>query len=126
MLNKNVTNFLNFLRSMELIRQSYLNRYNQTSNEHLLAFTVTLYHSSNLLDFSRLSLFTVSSPFSIHCPHHVLIDQAQDPYEEIFVLTFKAHGLERRNEYLLFGPSSRLVRAFYCILTRINQYEMEL
>ena len=51
--------------------------------------------------------------------HYVLINRARGPYEEIFVLTFKAYGpnavrsmrLECQNKYSPYGPKSRLIRA---------------
>ena len=51
--------------------------------------------------------------------YYALINRARGPYEEIFVLTFKAYGpnavrsmrLERQNKYFPYGPRSRLIRA---------------
>ena len=47
-----------------------------------------------------------------------LINRARGPYEEVFVLTFKACGpcvrsirLECQNKYFPYGPKSRLIRA---------------
>ena len=50
--------------------------------------------------------------------HYALINRARGPYEEIFVLTFKAYGpnavrlmrLECQNKYFPYGPKSRLIR----------------
>ena len=50
---------------------------------------------------------------------YALINRARGPYEEIFVLTFKAYGpnglrsmrLECQNKYFPYGPKSRLIRA---------------
>ena len=51
--------------------------------------------------------------------YYALIKRAQGPYEEIFVLRFKAYGpnevksmrLECQNKYFSYGPRSRLIRA---------------
>ena len=51
--------------------------------------------------------------------YYALINRARGPYEEIFVLTFKAYGpnavrsmhLECQNKYFPYGPKSRLIRA---------------
>ena len=51
--------------------------------------------------------------------YYALINRARGPYEEIFVLTFKAYGpnaarsmrLERQNKYFPYGSRSRLIRA---------------
>ena len=50
---------------------------------------------------------------------YALINRARGPYEETFVLTFKAYGpnavrsmrLECQNKYFPYGPKSRLIRA---------------
>ena len=50
---------------------------------------------------------------------YALINRARGPYEEIFVLTFKAYGsnavrsmrLECQNKYFPYRPKSRLIRA---------------
>ena len=52
-------------------------------------------------------------------PYYALINRARGPYEEIFVLTFKAYGLnevrsmrlECQNKYFRYGPKSWLIRA---------------
>ena len=52
-------------------------------------------------------------------PGYALINRARGPYEEIFVLTFKAYGsnavrsmhLECQNKYSPYGSKSRLIRA---------------
>ena len=51
---------------------------------------------------------------------YALINRALGPYEEIFVLTFKAHGpnavksmcLELQNKFFPYGQRSWLIRAF--------------
>ena len=51
--------------------------------------------------------------------YYALINRARGPYEEIFVLTFKAYGpnavrfmrLECQNKYFPYGPKSLLIRA---------------
>ena len=51
--------------------------------------------------------------------YYALINRARGPYQEIFVLTFKAYGpnavrsmrLECQNKYFPYGPKSRLIRA---------------
>ena len=51
--------------------------------------------------------------------YYALINRARGPYEEIFVLTFKAYGpnavrsmhLKCQNKYFPYGPKSRLIRA---------------
>ena len=53
--------------------------------------------------------------------YYALINRARGPYEEIFVLTFKAYGpnavrsmrLECQNKYFLYGPISRLNQIFH-------------
>ena len=58
---------------------------------------------------------------------YALINRARGPYEEIFVLTFKAYGpnavrsmrLEHQNKYFPYGPRSRLIRAL--LYTHINK-----
>ena len=55
----------------------------------------------------------------INTPDYAVINRARGPYEEIFVLTFKAYGpnavrsmrLECQNKYFSYGPKSRLIRA---------------
>ena len=50
---------------------------------------------------------------------YALINRVRGPYEEIFVLTFKAYGpnavrsmrLECQNKYFPYRPKSRLIRA---------------
>ena len=50
--------------------------------------------------------------------YYALINRARGPYEEIFVLTFKACGpkavrsmrLECQNKYFPYGPKSQLIR----------------
>ena len=50
---------------------------------------------------------------------YALINRPRGPYEEIFVLTFKAYGLNAvrsmrlqcQNKYFPYGPKSRLIRA---------------
>ena len=62
---------------------------------------------------------TLHHHFSFVCVHYALINRAQGPYEEIFVLTFKAYGpnavrsmrLECQNKYFPYGTKSRLIRA---------------
>ena len=54
--------------------------------------------------------------------YYALINRARGPYEEIFVLTFKAYGpnavrsmrLECQNKYFPYGPKSQLIRALLC------------
>ena len=51
--------------------------------------------------------------------YYALNNRARGPYEEIFVLTFKAYGpnavrsmrLECQNKYFPYGPKCRLIRA---------------
>ena len=45
--------------------------------------------------------------------YYALINRARGPYEEIFVLTFKAYGRNAvsQNIYFPSGPKSRLIRA---------------
>ena len=62
---------------------------------------------------------------------YALINQARGPYEEIFVLTFKAHGLnavrsmrlECQNKYIPYGPKSRLMRALLYTYTNKVVYD---
>ena len=63
--------------------------------------------------------------------HNALINQARDPYEEIFVLTLKVYGpkavrsvrLECQNKYFLNGQKSRLIRALlYNYTNKIKFY----
>ena len=43
---------------------------------------------------------------------YALINRARGPHDEIFVLTFKAHGPHCvRSKYFPYGPKSRLIRA---------------
>ena len=57
--------------------------------------------------------------FHVFRQYYALINRARGPYEEIFVLTFKAYGpnavrsmrLECQNKYFPYGPKSRLIRA---------------
>ena len=59
--------------------------------------------------------------------YYALINRARGPYEEIFVLTFKASGPnavrsirpERQNKYFPYGPRSWLIRAL--LYTNINK-----
>ena len=59
--------------------------------------------------------------------YYALIKRARGPYEEIFIMTFKAYGknavrsmrLERQNKYFPYGPRSRLIRAL--LYTHINK-----
>ena len=58
---------------------------------------------------------------------YALINRARGPYEEIFVLTFKAYEpnavrsmrLERQNKYFSYWQRSRLIRAL--LYTHINK-----
>ena len=53
--------------------------------------------------------------------YYALINRARGPYEEIFVLTFKAYGpnavrsmrLECHSKYFSYGPKARLTRAWF-------------
>ena len=65
--------------------------------------------------------------------YYALINRARGPYEEIFVLTFKAYGpnlvrsmrLECQNKYVSYRPKSRLVRALlYTYVNKIVYDEM--
>ena len=65
--------------------------------------------------------------------YYALINRARGPYEEIFVLTFKAYGpnavrsmrLECQNKDFPYGPKSRLIRALLCTYTnKIVYYEI--
>ena len=57
---------------------------------------------------------------------YAIINQARGPYQEIFVLTFKAHGqnevrsmrLGCQNKYFPYGPKSRLIRALLYTCTK--------
>ena len=52
-----------------------------------------------------------------HYTYYALSNRTRGPYEEIFVLTFKAYGpnpvrsmrLECQNKYFPYGPKSRLI-----------------
>ena len=66
---------------------------------------------------------------TVNLINYALINRARGPYEEIFVLTFKAYGpnavrsmrlecqcvrsirLKCQNKYFPYGPTSRLIRA---------------
>ena len=62
---------------------------------------------------------------------YALIDQARGPYGEIFVLIFKAYGLnevrskclESQNKYFPYGPKSRLIRALLYSYTNKIVYD---
>ena len=62
---------------------------------------------------------------------YALINRARGPYEEIFVLTFKAYEpnavrfmrLECKNKYFLYGPKSRLIRALLYTYTNNTVYD---
>ena len=64
-------------------------------------------------------------------PFRVRIYRARGPYEEIFVLTFKAYGLnavrsmrlECQNKYIPYGPKSRLIRALLYTYTNKIVYD---
>ena len=66
-----------------------------------------------------LGVRALRSYLKLICEYYALIDRARGPYEEIFVLTFKAYGpnavrsmrLECQNKYFPYGPKSRLIRA---------------
>ena len=65
------------------------------------------------------SIFLVYAKHShdLHNTCYALINRARGPYDEIFVLTFKAYGphavrsmrLECQNKYFPYGPKSRLI-----------------
>ena len=62
---------------------------------------------------------------------YALINRARDPYEEIFVLIFKAYGpkevrsmrLECHNKYFPYGPKSWLIRALLYTYTNKVAYD---
>ena len=57
--------------------------------------------------------------------YYDLINRAWGPYEEIFVLTFKAYGPNAvcQNKYFLYGPKSQLIRAFLYTCTNKIPYD---
>ena len=63
--------------------------------------------------------------------YYTLINRARGPYEEIFVLTFRAYGpnavrsmpLECQNKYFPYGPKSRLIRALLYTYTNKIVYD---
>ena len=66
--------------------------------------------------------------------YYALINRARGPYEEIFVLTFKAYGpnavmsmrLECQNKYFPYGPKSRLIRVLLYTYTNKTVYDKTL
>ena len=62
---------------------------------------------------------------------YAIINRARGPYEEIFVLTFKAYGpnavrsvrLECQNKYFPYGSKSRLIRALLYTYTNKIVYD---
>ena len=66
-----------------------------------------------MLTYVTLQHVSVHIPFDLE-RYYALIHRARGPYEESFVLTFKATermGLECQNKYFPYGPKSRLIRA---------------
>ena len=63
--------------------------------------------------------------------YYALINRARGPYEEIFVLTFKAYGpnevrsmrFECQNKYFPYGPKSRSIRALLYTYTNKIIYD---
>ena len=63
--------------------------------------------------------------------YYALINRARGPYEEIFVLIFKAYGpnavrsmrLECQNKYFPYAPKSRLIRALLYTYTNKLVYD---
>ena len=61
--------------------------------------------------------------FSKYGREYALVNQARGPYEEIFVLTFKAYGpnavrsmhLECQDKYFPYGPTSRLTSLSFIV-----------
>ena len=69
-------------------------------------------------DLFIMSIFALEVPFCGN--YYALINRARGPYEEIFVLTFKAYGpnavrsmrLERQNKYFLVWTKISVNKSF--------------
>ena len=89
---------------------------------HILSLTHCLFHSGNIHSIRTLKLYS---------EYYALINRARGPYEEVFVLTFKAYGpnavrsmrLECQNKYFPYGPKSRLIRALLYTYTNKLVYD---
>ena len=73
----------------------------------------------NILHYCMAKIYCHINQCNASVQYYALIDRARGPYEEIFVLTFKAYGpnavrsmrFECQNKYFPYGPKSRLIRA---------------